>query len=70
MAKSNIVFYEFCGCATLFKSEQKAIVAAAEESKRRGYKCEHFFCEKEHSVSRNNHDNAGVGWHVRSVRWH
>ena len=53
---------------TLFKSEYKAIEAAKEESKARGYKCESVRCDKEHRL-RNGQD-AGIGWHVRGVNFH
>jgi hypothetical protein len=68
----KIVFYmPICSGATLFNSEYQAIEAAAEQSKQRGYECEHFFCEREHTFfGRNNRVSAAVGWHVRSVRWH
>jgi hypothetical protein len=67
--KTRIRYFDtVCGMATLFKSEQIAIIAAAEESKRRGYQCEIVRCDRDH-VLRNGQDE-GVGWHIRGVNFH
>jgi hypothetical protein len=67
--KTRIRYFDtVCGMATLFKSEQLAINAAAEESKRRGYLCEIVRCDRNHTL-RNGQDE-GVGWHVRGANFH
>lgn len=71
MAKSKcrIVYYEpHCGLATIFKSQERAELAAEEYSKTHGYACEIVRCARPHT-SRNGQDE-GVGWHVRGVHFH
>jgi len=69
MAKTTIVYYEpVCACATLFKSQEKAEAATAEYGNAHGYECEAVFCGKDHKHK--NGKDAGVGWHVRGVRFH
>ena len=68
-AKTRIVYYEpVCGCATLFKSQEKAEAAAAEYSKTHGYECEAVRCERPHTSRSGQYE--GVGWHVRGVHFH
>lgn len=65
---TRIVFYTVCDRATLFRSEVKAIGAAAEESKRRRYLCCAYWCDKQHTDKSGN--VLGAGFHVHGVNFH
>ena len=67
--KTRIVFFDtVCDRASLFRSEKEATVAAAEESKARGYKCCSFWCDKQHTTK--NGTVLGAGFHVHGVNFH
>jgi hypothetical protein len=68
-SRVNIVWVmPTCESATLFSSQEKAEIAAAQETKNRRYQIESFFCDKEHTSK--NGKPIGTGWHVRGKNFH
>jgi hypothetical protein len=67
--QTKIVWFEpFCCLATLFKSEEKAALAAEEYGRDHGYSCEAVPCNREH-INKSG-SVQGSGWHVRGVHFH
>ena len=64
-SKVTIVFYGHCGKRSSFTSQTDAEKAAVQYSRRAGYTCEAFLCDK-HLSAAGRHISR---WHVRAKTW-
>ncbi|MGA2858674.1 MAG: hypothetical protein ABSE40_17530 [Candidatus Sulfotelmatobacter sp.] len=68
-SRINIVWVmPTCESATLFSSQEKAEIAAAQETITRRYTIEAFHCDRQHTSKGGK--PIGTGWHVRGKAFH